>query len=69
MPLAVFVSDAVFLPGLAEPTPATIEIDPSLGVITAVHESRRDRQRDYPDLSDEDWHDYGDKWLITGLVE
>lgn len=65
---AVFLSNTVFLPGRDEPVPATIEIDTGLGVITAVHEFRKGRES-YPDIPDEHWHDYGDKWLLPGLVE
>lgn len=68
MPLAVFVSNNVFLSGREDPEPATIEVDPLVGRITAVHEHRRPRDK-YPDLLDEDWHDCGDKWLLPGLVE
>lgn len=68
MSFSVLVSNSVFLPGREEPVPATVEIDRRLGVITAVHESRKDRDQ-YSDLSDDNWHDYGDKWLLPGLVE
>lgn len=68
MPLAVFVSNNVFLPGREDPAPATVEIDPYIGLITAVHE-RREARHNYPDLSDDDWHDYGDTWLLPGLIE
>jgi hypothetical protein len=68
MSLAVFVSNNVFLSGREDLGPATIEVDPLVGRITAVHEHRQPRSK-YPHLLAEDWHDYGDNWLLPGLVE
>ena len=68
MSLAVFVSDNVFLPGRENPGPATIEVDSLAGRITTVHDHRRSRDK-YPEIRNEDWHDYGGKWLLPGLIE
>ena len=68
MSRAVFVSNNVFLPGREDPGPATIEIDSLAGHITTVHEHRRARD-EYPEVPDGDWHDYGDNWILPGLVE
>lgn len=64
----VFQSNNVFLPGLDEPVPATVEIDSDLGVIVAVHQGRINRE-EFKNVLDENWYDYGEKWILPGLVE
>ncbi|KAF8307443.1 hypothetical protein DL93DRAFT_2087962 [Clavulina sp. PMI_390] len=65
---AVFTSDCVFLPGNEDPVPATIVIDVAKGTIISVHQGRGVPEN-YSDIPKERWHDFGDKWILPGLVE
>ena len=68
--ISVFTSNAVLLPGIKNPAPATIEIDQSTGKIFAIHEGRANRSEEkYKDIADESWVDLGDKWMLPGIFE
>ena len=72
MPLHVFVSHNVFLPGQDDPAPATIEIDSDSGTILAVHPgllASREDEAYRGRVREEDWHDVGSRWVMAGLVE
>lgn len=69
MSIRVFTSSNVLLTGSTEPHPATIEVDTTTGKITAIHNKRSVSTTDYPDLTENDFHDAGDAWILPGLVE
>jgi hypothetical protein len=69
MPLVVFASTNVLLPGREEPVAAIIEIDSDSGKFIAVHEGARNLSDYKSSVVVDAWHDVGDKWILPGLVE
>ena len=64
----VFTSSNVLLPGSDSCTPGTIVVDKATGKIAEIR-STHTSHADFPDISDENWIDAGDKWILPGLVE
>ena len=64
----VFTGDNVLVDHRGDPRPATLIVDKPTGKITEIVLGRHDRAA-HPDVSDDDWIDAGDKFVLPGLVE
>lgn len=62
----VVASTHAFLPGRTGPQPATLEIDPVSGRITAVHDTVKPLSA-FPGLAADKFLDLGDLWLLPGV--
>ncbi|KAG8922433.1 hypothetical protein FRC02_011859 [Tulasnella sp. 418] len=66
--LLVVTSSNVLLPGQDNPSPATIEVDLTTGKFSAVHNEKKNHS-DYQNVSDTNWIDAGDLYILPGLVD
>ena len=66
--MLALTSTNVILPGYDVPQTATIEIDQITGKITNVTIGKA-RRRSYGEMTDDSFIDYGDLYLMPGLVE
>lgn len=64
--MLVFTASNVLFPEGS--SPGTIEVDDATGKILACHRERATRSN-YPHLSEDEWFDAGDKWILPGVVE
>ncbi|KAL8287081.1 hypothetical protein RQP46_004087 [Phenoliferia psychrophenolica] len=64
----VVASANAFLPGRTGPQPATLELDPTSGKISAVHDAVKPLAA-FPGLAKDKYLDLGELWLLPGLVD
>jgi allantoinase len=66
--MLVITSSNVVLPGREDAVPATIEVNTETRKIQKIL-LRRSTKDYYLNLSDEDWIDAGERYILPGLIE